>query len=157
MSGRRDFLCVTAVPDDWPYADEATVCAACGSDDDRSVTVDSLGLVWGAATVGGLGVAEVDEYAGRLEFRCCGDCWTDEGIDALDDAATLLVDETASRYAESFEVDDRKVAAARKLSADRVAVATLRELDVRSESEREHVRAQDRAIANALDAWFDRE
>lgn len=148
---------MTDVPDDWPYADEATVCGACGSDDDRSVTVDSLGLVWGGATVGGLAPTEVGEYAGRLEFRCCADCWTEEGIDALDEAATLLADETASRYAESFELDDRKVAAAAKLSADRVAVATLRGLDVRSGPEREHVRAQDRAIENALDAWFDRE
>ena len=148
---------MTVRPDDWPYADEATTCGACGSDGEPYVTVDSLGLVWGGATVGGLTPTEVGEYAGRLEIRCCADCWTSEGIDALDDAATLLADETASRYAESFELDGRKVAAAARLSADRVAVATLRELDVRSEPEREHVRAQDRAIENALDAWFDRE
>jgi len=42
------------VPDEWPYADEPTACAACGSHDDRYAVVDSLGLVWGGATDGGL-------------------------------------------------------------------------------------------------------
>ena len=42
------------IPDDWPYVEEPAVCAACGSDDDRYVTVDSLGLVWGGAMQGRL-------------------------------------------------------------------------------------------------------
>lgn len=144
---------MTAVPDDWPYADEAAVCAACGSDDHRYVVVDSLGLVWGAAMEGGLAPTEVGDYGGTLAFRCCRGCWTGEGVDALDGAETLLVDD-AQRRAEAFELDDAKVAAAATLRADRVAVDALRELDFRSDPEREHVRAQDRAVEAALEARF---
>lgn len=144
---------MTAVPDDWPYADEATDCAACGSDDHRFVAVDTLGLVWGAAMQGGLAPTEVGDYGGTLRFRCCRDCWTDAGVEALDDARTLLADD-ATRRADSFELDDEKVAAAAELRAERVEVETLRELDFRSDPEREHVRAQDRAVETVLESWF---
>lgn len=142
------------VPDNWPYAAEAAVCAACGSDDDQFVVVDSLGLVWGAAMQGGLPPTEVGTYGGTLEFRCCDDCWTAESVAALDDAETLLADEADRQSGDSLSLDDEKVTAAAKLHADRVAVGTLRELDFRSDPEREHVRAQDRAVEATLDAWF---
>jgi len=137
------------VPDEWPYADEPSVCAACGSDDDRYAVVDSLGLVWGGATDGGLAPTAVGDYVGTLRFRCCHDCWTRGGVDALDGARTLATeDATVGRG--SIPLDDAKVAAAATLAADRVAVGTLRELDVRSDAEREHLRAQDEAIEDAL-------
>lgn len=145
---------MTKVPDSWPYASDATVCASCGSDDDKSVVVDSLGLVWGAAMRSGPAPTEVGDYGGTLEFRCCNDCWTTAGVSALDDATTLLDDDVERRGSNSFVLDDEKVAAATTLHAERVAVGTLRELDFRSDPERERVRAQDQAVEAALDAWF---
>ncbi|MFC7080590.1 hypothetical protein [Halorussus caseinilyticus] len=144
------------VPDDWPYADEPAVCAACGSDDDRYVTVDTLGLVWGAATRGGLAPTEVGDYGGTLEFRCCHDCWTDEGVEVLDDARTLVAREGRGEPGRSFALDDEKVAAAAKLDAERVAVDDLRPLEFRSDPEREHVRSQDETVETILEAWFER-
>lgn len=141
-------------PDDWPYADDPAVCAACGSDDDRSVVVDTLGLVWGGATDGGLPPTAVGDYVGTLAFRCCHDCWTGRGVSALADARTLAADD-ARPGGDGVALDDEKVAAAAKLDADRVAVGSLRELDVRSAPEREHVRSHDEAVEAALDAWFD--
>ena len=142
-------------PADWPYAEEATVCAACGREDDRSVTVETLGLVWGAAMAGGLAPTELDDYGGTLEFRCCHDCWTERGIDALDEARTLL-DETARANGHGpFVLDDERVTAAATLDAERVAVGRLRRLDTRSGPEREHVRSQDEAVEALLESWFE--
>jgi len=142
-------------PDDWPYADEPIVCAACGSDDDRHVTVESLGLVWGGAMVGGVPPTEVGDYSGALEFRVCHDCWTEEGIDALDEARTLIDRDARAETGRPFALDDEKVTAAAKLRAERVAVATLRPLDFRSHPEREHVRSQDEAVEAMLDNWLE--
>ncbi|UPV99684.1 hypothetical protein M0R88_14330 [Halorussus gelatinilyticus] len=144
------------VPDDWPYADEPTVCAACGSDDDRYVTVESLGLVWGAAMDGGLAPTAVGDYSGTLRLRCCHDCWTEAGIDALDEVRTLVDPDARATGGHSFALDDERVAAAARLDAERVAVGDLRSLDYRSDPEREHVRSQDEAVEAVLDAWFDR-
>lgn len=143
---------MVAVPSDWPYADEPAVCAACGSDDERSVVVDSLGLVWGGATDGGLAPTAVGDYVGRLAFRCCHGCWTDENVRALEGARTLIAGDGPPSEA---TLDREKVAAAAALDAERVAVASLRELDARSGPERVHLRSQDEAIESMLDAWFD--
>ena len=142
-------------PADWPYAEAATVCAACGRESDRSVTVDSLGLVWGGAMAGGLPPTELGDYGGTLEFRCCHDCWTDEGVDALDDARTLLDGEARANGRGPFALDDERVAAAAKLDAERVAVGRLRRLDLRSDPESEHVRSQDEAVEALLESWFE--
>ena len=144
-------------PDDWPYTDELTVCAACGSDDDRYATVETLGLVWGGAMRGGLAPTEVGDYSGTLEFRVCHDCWTETGIDALEDARTLVDWDARAESGRPFALDDEKVVAAAKLDAERVAIASLRPLDFRSDPEREHVRSQDEAVEAMLDSWFDRE
>ncbi|WP_134671975.1 hypothetical protein [Halorussus marinus] len=141
-----------AVPDGWPYTDEPTACAACGSDDDRYAVVDSLGLVWGGATDGGLAPTDLGDYVGTLAFRCCHDCWTREGVAALADARTLTRPDAVGAR-EAVALDDAKVAAAARLAADRVAVDTLHELDVRSAAEREHLRARDAAIEDALASW----
>lgn len=143
-------------PDDWPYADEPAACAACGSDDDRFVVVDSLGLVWGAAMRGGPAPSEVGDRTGTLAFRCCRDCWED-GVDALEDARTLVARDGRGEPGRPFALDDEKVAAAARLDADRVAVRDLRPLELRSDPEREHVRSQDEAVESLLDAWFDDE
>ena len=145
-----------SVPDDWPYADEPTACAACGSDDDRHVVVDSLGLVWGAAMRGGLAPTDIGDRSGALEFRCCRDCWED-GVDALDDARTLVARDGRGEPGRPFALDDETVAAAARLDAERVAVCDLRPLEFRSDPEREHVRSQDEAVESLLDAWFDDE
>ena len=142
-------------PADWPYAEEATVCAACEREDDRSVVVETLGLVWGAAMAGGLAPTDLGDYGGTLEFRCCHDCWTHEGIDALDEARTLLDGATRANGRGPFVLDDEKVAAAEKLDAERVAVGRLRRLATRSEPEREHVRSQDEAIEALLESWVE--
>ncbi|MFC4552730.1 MULTISPECIES: hypothetical protein [Halorussus] len=136
-------------PAEWPYATEATVCAACGRASDRHLVVDSLGLVWGAATRGGLAPSEVGEYVGTLEFRCCTDCWTDAGVAALDGARTLLARETRAEDGRPFALDARKVAAAARLDAQKVAVADLWPLG-RTGPELEHVRAQDAAVEDLL-------
>jgi hypothetical protein len=52
-------------------------------------------------------------------------------------------------------LDDEKTAAAARLDAERVAIATLRPLDFRSDPEREHVRSQDETVEALLDSWFD--
>lgn len=148
---------VTRIPDDWPYAEEATVCADCGRDADRHVVVDSLGLVWGGAMAGGLAPTEVGDYGGTLEFRCCRDCWTEGGIDALEDAQTLVDRDARASGGKPFVLDDEKVAAAAKLDAERVAVGELRLLEFRSDPEREHVRAQDRAVEAILESWVENE
>ncbi|UPV73637.1 hypothetical protein M0R89_13950 [Halorussus limi] len=145
------------VPDDWPYADEPTVCAACGSDDDRHVTVETLGLVWGAAMDGGLAPTAVGGYSGTLRFRCCHECWTERGIDALEAARTLVDRGGRAEDGRPFALDDDRVAAAAELDAERVAVGDLRRPEFRSDPEREHVRSQDEAVEAALDSWFDRE
>lgn len=146
-----------SAPDDWPYTDEPTTCAACASDDDRYVTVETLGLIWGGAMDGGLRPTEVGDYSGTLEFRCCHDCWTTNGIDVLEETETLLQHEGRGRSGRPRALDDEKTAAAAKLDAERVGVATLRPLDFRSDPEREHVRSQDEAVEALLDSWFDRE
>lgn len=143
------------VPDDWPYADEPTVCAACGSDDDRYVTVESLGLVWGAAMDGGLAPTAVGDYSGTFRFRCCHHCWTEEGLAALEDTRTLVDHESRAEDGQSFALDDEQVTAAAQLDARRVAVGDLRPLDYRSDPEREHVRSQDEAVEAVLESWFD--
>ena len=144
-----------SAPTHSPYADEPTVCAACGSDDDRHVTVETLGLVWGGAMDGGLSPTEVGDYGGTLAFRCCHDCWTTAGIDALEEARTLIDREARAEGGRPFVLDDEKTAAAAKLDAERVAIATLRPLDFRSDPEREHVRSQDETVEALLDSWFD--
>ena len=145
------------VPDDWPYADEPTVCAVCGSDDDRHVTVGTLGLVWGAAMDGGLAPTAVGDYGGTLRFRCCHDCWTNRGIDALEEARTLVDREDRLEGGRPFALDDEQVAAAAKLDAERVAIGDFRRLDYRSDPERKHVRSQDEAVESVLESWSDRE
>ncbi|WP_158057501.1 hypothetical protein [Halorussus halophilus] len=144
----------TRPPDDWPYAAEATVCAACGRETDRSLTLSSLGLVWGAATRGGLAPTDVEGYVGTLEFRCCEACWTGEGIDALEDAHTLVDDSAPAGDGRPFALDDEKVAAAAKLDASRVAVAEYWPVE-RADPELEHLRAQDSAVESMLDSWFE--
>ncbi|WP_132061351.1 hypothetical protein [Halorussus amylolyticus] len=143
-------------PGDWPFADESVVCAACGSDDDRSVVVDSLGLVWSAAMDGGPRPTELGDYGGTLEFRCCHDCWADAGVSALEGARTLVDEDARADSDGPFPLDDRKVAAAAELDARRVALARFRSLDYRSDPEREHVRSQDEAVEAALESWFER-
>jgi hypothetical protein len=160
------------VPDDWPYVEEPTACAACGSDDDRHVTVDSLGLVWGGAIDGGEGVTDsrassdqgsggglaptdVGDYVGTFAFRCCHDCWTGAGVEALDGARTLIDEDARTDANTPFALDDEKVAAAARLDARLVAVDELRPLEFDSEPERDHVRAQDEAVEALLESWFD--
>lgn len=145
------------VPDDWPYAEEPTVCAVCGSDDDRHVTVESLGLVWGAAMDGGLAPTEIGDYVGTFEFRCCHDCWTEAGVAALDEAESLIDEDARSEAGTPFALDDEKVSAAAKLDARLVAVRELRPLDFDNDPVRDHVRAQDEAVEALLEAWFDGE
>lgn len=152
-SSGPDRSCVP--PDDWPYAQEATVCGACGREDDRSVVVETLGIVWGAAMAGGLAPTDLGDYGGTLEFRCCHDCWTREGIDALDGARTLLDGAARANGGGSFALDDEKVAAAATLDAERVAVGRLRRLNTRSDPEREHVWSQDEAVEALLESWFE--
>ncbi|NEU56801.1 hypothetical protein [Halorussus sp. MSC15.2] len=142
------------VIDDWPYTDEPTACAACGSDDEKYVVVDSLGLVWGAAMRGGPSPTEVGDYGGTLEFRCCHDCW-EGGVDALHEARSLVDWDARATGGAPFVLDDEKVAAAAQLDARRVAVGDLRPMEFRSDPEREHVRSQDEAVEAMLDAWFD--
>ena len=143
------------IPDDWPYVEEPAVCAACRSDDDRYVTVDSLGLVWGGAMQGGLPPTAVGDYVGTFEFRCCHDCWTEAGVEALDEARTLIDEDARTEAGTPFALDDEKVAAATRLDARRVAVVDLRPLTFDSDPERDHVRAQDEAIEALLESWFD--
>lgn len=56
-----------------------------------------------------------------------------------------------------FVLDDEKVAAAAKLDAEWVAVGDRQQLEFRSDPEREHVRAQDRAVEAMLESWVDGE
>lgn len=142
-------------PAEWPYAEETTACAACGSASDRHLVVASLGLVWGGAMDGGVPPTEVGDYCGTLEFRCCGDCWTEKGIDALDDARTLVDWDARAAGGRPLALDDAKVAAAAELDAARVAVADCWPID-RAGPELEHVRAQDDAVESLLQSWFDR-
>ncbi|WP_276300657.1 hypothetical protein [Halorussus lipolyticus] len=141
-------------PDDWPYADEPTACAVCGTDDDRHITVESLGLVWGGAMDGGLPPTDVGDYSGTFEFRVCHDCWLSESINALEEAQTLVAREGRGRSGRPLALDNEKTAAAAKLDAERVAIATFRPLEFRSDPEREHVRSQDEAVESLLEAWF---
>lgn len=141
-------------PDDWPYTESATTCAACGREDDRSLTLSSLGLVWGAATQGGLAPTDIKGHVGTLEFRCCEDCWTAEGIDALEDAHTLVDQSGQPGDGQPFALDDEKVAAAAKLDASRIAVAEYWPVE-RAGPELEHLRAQDSAVESMLDSWFE--
>ena len=143
------------VPDDWPYVEDPTACAACGSDDDRYVTVDSLGLVWGGAMDGGLAPTDVGDYVGTVAFRCCHDCWTGAGVEALDEARTLIDEDARTDAGTPFALDDEKVAAAAKLDARLVAVDELRPLEFDSDPEQAHVRAQDEAVEALLESWFD--
>ncbi|WP_321112844.1 hypothetical protein [Halorussus salinisoli] len=105
---------------------------------------------------GGLAPTEIGDYGGTLEFRCWHACWTVKGIDALEDARTLVARGGRGKSGRAFALDDQKVAAAAKLDARRVAVGDLRPLELRSDPEREHVRSQDEAVESMLDSWFER-